>query len=412
MKNHTISDFYNELLQSGLVVNADISGKENLTIEYLTYDSKNVIQNTLFVCKGVSFKEAYLKESVENGAVCYVSETVYESVDIPYIQVSDIRKAMPYLADMFFNKAHSEVKITNITGTKGKTTTAYYVKAILDDYLKSMSKNESGVISSIDVYDGVERRKSNLTTPESIELHEHLRHAADSGMEYLTMEASSQALKYNRLDRCRFSVGIFLNISQDHISPIEHPDFEDYFSAKLRLFEYCQVACVNMNSENVDRILEAAGKSKRIVTFGTKLGSDIYGYNIHKEDDEIVFNVKCDRFDEEFRLGMPGMFNVENALAAIAAAYVYEIPIIYVKSGLLRVKASGRMGLFGTQEKNFVAIVDNAHISSVLKSFLRLHFRNIRITRLLLSSDVRVIRLLTDVKVWERWPACMQIRFI
>ena len=125
-----------------------------------------------------------------------------------------------------------------ITGTKGKSSTTYYLKYIFDEYLASKKKPESGVISSIDTYDGVERFESHLTTPEPLDLQRHFANAAAAGVEYLTMEVSSQALKYDRMDRVDLSAAVFLNIGYDHISPIEHPDFEDYFASKLKIFAH------------------------------------------------------------------------------------------------------------------------------------------------------------------------------
>ena len=146
----------------------------------------------------------------------------------------------------FNNAPWKKLTITGIGGTKGKSTSAYYMKAIVDDYMEATGGKESAVLSSIDIYDGVIKKESHITTPESVELQEHLRHALESGITFAEMEVSSQALKYNRVDNMQFDVGIFLNISEDHISPIEHPDFEDYFSSKLKIFgklRSCEHGC-------------------------------------------------------------------------------------------------------------------------------------------------------------------------
>ena len=183
-----------------------------------------------------------------------------------------------------------------------------------------------------------------------------------SGITFAEMEVSSQALKYNRVDNMQFDVGIFLNISEDHISPIEHPDFEDYFSSKLKIFGKSRYGVVNMDADFADRILKESKVCEKVLTFSTKNPeADVYGYEIQKDGHETVFMVKTELFDEEFRLTMPGLFNVENALAVIAASILLEIPKEYMHSGLLRARSSGRMELYGSADKNLIAVVDYAH---------------------------------------------------
>lgn len=329
-------------------------------VEHLSYDSNKTVPNTLFVCKGANFRKAYLDEAVRRGAFSYISETDYET-SIPCIKVSDVKKALALAAAVFYGYPVEGLTLVGITGTKGKSTTAYYIKYILDEYLRAQGRPEAGIISSIDTYDGVIKEESHLTTPESLELQMHFRNAADSGIRYMVMEASSQALKYGRLHGVHFDAGIFLNISEDHISPIEHSDMEDYLSAKLTMFSHCKTACVNVDLDQLPRIMEAAKSSGSVLTFGTKQTADIYGYDIRKEDFDTLFRVRCDRFDREFRLTMPGLFNVENALAAIAAAYTLRIPEQYIYLGLRKARSSGRMEYFANNERDRIVIVDYAH---------------------------------------------------
>lgn len=359
---YTQQDYLNTLTQAGLVIESNLYSHAANTIQGLTYNSKEVTNGTLFVCKGAAFRPEYLADAVSCGATLYVSQQKFAlDTEIPYILVSDIRKAMPYLGKLFYNDPSKDLKLIGVGGTKGKSTTAYYTKAIVDDYMASLGKKESAVISSIDVYDGVSKIESHITTPENIELMQHFRNAVDSDIDFLEMEVSSQALKYNRVDQITFDAAIFLNISEDHISPIEHPDFEDYFTSKLKMFAQTKNALINTNSDYFERVAEAAKAAENVITFGTNPGSDIYGYDIEKVDHEIHFRVKCDRFDEAFALTMPGLFNVENALAAIAAAYVFNIPVEFMKSGLYRARSSGRMETYMSADKNVIAVVDYAH---------------------------------------------------
>lgn len=363
MINHTMKKFAELLEKRGLLVKAECFGKEEVEIANLTYASKEVTDNTLFICKGAAFKEEYLQEALRRGAVCYVSEVCYEAEqEVPHMIVTDIRKAMPILANLFFNAAWEDINVIGIGGTKGKSTSVYYMKAIVDDYLEAQGKRDSAVISSIDIYDGVISKESHITTPEAVELQGHIRNAVESGMEFLQMEVSSQALKYGRVDEMKFDVAAFLNISEDHISPIEHADFEDYFTSKLLIFQKTKTAVVNLDADYAERILEAAKAAEKVVTFSTKnADADFYAYDIHKEGNGTVFMVKCAQFEKEFVLTMPGLFNVENALAVIAIAAQFEIPVEYMYSGLKRARSSGRMELYASKDNQVIAVVDYAH---------------------------------------------------
>ncbi len=356
---HVISEYINLMKQAGLYVSDTCT--ENVNVENLTYDSNAATPGTLFVCKGAAFKEQYLHSAIEKGAVVYISEKEYPDAKVPHILVSDIRKAMPYLAVLFYDDPGSKLNLTGLTGTKGKSTTAYYFKNIVDMYEASIGKPETGITSSIDTYDGVQFFESHITTPESMVLLNHFNNAVKSGIEYFTMEVSSQALKYDRVDLVKWDVGVFMNISEDHISEIEHPDFEDYFSSKLKFFKQVKKAFICPDCDHYERIKEASKAAEEVYTFGTKPECDVYGYDIRKVDDSIFFKVRCDRFDREFELTMPGLFNVQNALAAICIANAYNIPEEFIYEGLKTARSKGRMELFKTADKKVYAIVDYAH---------------------------------------------------
>ncbi len=184
-----------------------------------------------------------------------------------------------------------------------------------------------------------------------------------AGIPYLTMEVSSQALKYHRTLCTRFAAACFLNIGLDHISPIEHPDFEDYFSSKLRIFAQAEVGCVNLDCEHAGRVLAAAqAGSRQVITFSQKdPEADIYASQVRKRGNDILFRVRSRRFSREFRLTMPGLFNVENALAAIAVCEGLNIPERAVYVGLMKARVPGRMEVYTNADSHIVAIVDYAH---------------------------------------------------
>ncbi|MCH5188416.1 MAG: acetylglutamate kinase [Oscillospiraceae bacterium] len=354
-----ISDYIALFENNGLSVEPHCDTDK--AVDYISCNSNDVRENTLFLCKGAHFKSEYLKAAQRGGAVCYIASQKQEA-EGDYIVVSDVRRAMALMANFYYNNAWQRLGLVGITGTKGKSTTAYFVKYILDEAMRAEGGEESAVISSIDTYDGVERFESHLTTPEPFDLHRHFNNAVNSGIDYLTMEVSSQALKYDRVLGVGFKVGCFLNIGTDHISPVEHADFEDYFGSKLRLFESCETAVVNLDSDHSDEIAERAKAAKRVITFSQKRAdADIYAYGVHKREDDTVFMVKTADFDMEFTLTIPGLFNVENALAAIGITMALGIDKKYMLTGLMKARSKGRMEVYQNADKSVTAIVDYAH---------------------------------------------------
>jgi len=362
MKKNKLINYIEKLKKENLLLEENISNElKEKEINIVTYDSRKVEKNTLFLCKGSKFKLEYLENSLNSGAIAYVSEEQYKIKDKPYIIVNNIRRAIAILSAMYNNYPEKEINMIGITGTKGKSTTTYYIKYILDEYMKDLEKNETAIISSIDTFDGVSREEAVLTTPEPEELFMHIRNAVNSKMENLVMEVCSQALKIERVHGILYKYGIFLNISEDHISNIEHNNYDEYLEAKLKLFEQTETAIVNLNTDDLNKVLKAAEKSKKIITFGNTENADVYGYNIRKEGMNTVFNVKTKDFDEEILLTMPGLFNVENALAAIAVATEMGVPYKNIYNGLKKAKASGRMEVYSDKKQEVVVIVDYAH---------------------------------------------------
>lgn len=357
----TVGDVGTMLQERGLL--KEISGERvKQKIRWLTCDSRMAVPGTLFICKGEAFLPSYLEDAAKRGSIAYLSEFRIETrEELPGLIVTDIRKAMAAVSALFFGYRPGEPLLTGITGTKGKTTTAWYLKAMLDRWEESKGKPETGLISTVENYDGQKRMDAVMTTPEAPVLHEFLHNAAQSGLGFATMEVSSQALKYKRVRELVFQVGIFLNISEDHISPREHVDFEDYFSAKLSIFRQTETACINLDADHSERILKAARKAERVVTFGRNPQADLRCVETRVDGMQISFRVVCDRFTEWFTLGMKGSFNIENAMAAIAAAYVYGVPVEYMKQALLATKVPGRMENFTSEDGHICGIVDFAH---------------------------------------------------
>ena len=320
---------YYQLLQRRGLLCGDSPLAADLTrpVALVSCDSKRVIPGTLFLCKGARFKAEYLRSALEQGAFAYVSQTPYPDVPLPCIQVTDIRQAMGLLADAAYGHPSGQLRITGITGTKGKTTTAYYLKSILDIGLEGQGRRASALLSTIVTDDGVERRPAKLTTPEPLDLQRHLWNAASAEADYLTMEVSSQALKYGRVIGVELACAVFLNIGEDHISPVEHPDLEDYLNSKLLIFRQAAAACVNLDSDKADRIWAAARAC-----------------GMKKQD--------------------------LAALAAVAACQVYGVPEDAVAGGLLRAFVPGRMEHYQSADGAISVIVDYSHNGMSLRNAL------------------------------------------
>ena len=249
---------YASLLESyDLITESHIEDYKD--VKYISCDSSDIKEDSMFICKGENFKKEYLEESLKKGAFCYVSEKKYID-NSSYMIVKDIRLAMSLLSEFYHDSCwNRHLNMIGITGTKGKSTTACFIKAILDDY----EKGKCGFLSGIFTYDGKSINKSpTLTTPETIELHRHLASCVDNHCRYLVMEVSSQGLKYRRTDELNYEIGAFLNSSPDHISDSEHKNFEDYLASKLLLFRQCECAVINMDTDEKYRkeILSEAKK--------------------------------------------------------------------------------------------------------------------------------------------------------
>lgn len=364
MQTQTLKIFIQFLREKGLVTNVSCR-QECLEepVRLVSYSSQDVIPGTLFVVKGAHFRPEYLADAARKGAICYVAETQVPGTDLPHVLVNDIRKAAALLAQKFYDEPWKRLHVTGITGTKGKSTTTFFVKAALDAWEKACGKPGTGIISTIVTYSGKERFESKMTTPEPLDVERHFYNAAESGIQYVTMEVSSQALKYDRVLGVHFDTAAFLNIGYDHISPVEHPTWEDYFESKLKIFSQCNTAVVNLDSEHAKEILaRAKEKARKVLTFSlSDERADFCAEHIESGEGESQFTVKVYGTEVPFSIELPGTFNVSNALAAIAICASYGVPVQYMQEGLAHTKVPGRMEVYRSKDGLITAIVDYAH---------------------------------------------------
>ena len=361
-----------ELLeQDGLLVGYDCPPQLlEHRFSHLSYSSADVMPDTFFICKGATFKEEYLRDAIAKGAGVYLAQSLYEGVDCPHILVSDIRKAMSLVSIAFYQKAYRNFRVVGLTGTKGKTTTTYFMKNILDAFCRRnpqlCAAQKSAVLSTVEVDTGIEHHEAHLTTPESPDLQRYFAQTRDSGLPFLTMEVSSQAYKLSRVYGMDFDIGMFLNIGEDHIGPLEHTDFEDYFSCKLQLMEHCRTAIINREMDHAQRVLEhARAHAQRVLTFGKLETADLDDddcwilRDIQKEEQGFTFTTSHGLEQDSWRIRMAGRFNVENALAAILAAKALGVDDQSIREGLLQNEVQGRMNLF--EKDGVTVLVDYAH---------------------------------------------------
>lgn len=359
MKTLTLQEYIHVFQQHNIYVSSNIID-DSLAVAHITYDSRTVIPGTLFVCKGAHFKAEYAVSALQNGAIALVCETV-PNMEAAYVQVSDIRKAISIMADLFYDGVQHQICSIGLTGTKGKSTTAQYIRDCLNVYFIDNQKPKCAIISSIDTYDGVIDKKSHITTPEPFELYASFQNAVQSGISHLVMEVSSQALKYGRVSGLHYNVAAFTNIGLDHISPIEHSSFEDYLESKLKIFDMSDVAVINTDSDHFDVIYKRATEKCKVITYGTSETADIRYFNVENREDGIYFEVMGHDFKEKMSITMPGLFNVSNAVCAVAILHHLKIPMDYIVKGLRHSSVDGRMQLYSSKDNRIKVIVDYAH---------------------------------------------------
>ena len=348
-------------------------------------DSRVAAPGHIFVCKGAAFKPAYLASAVDKGAVAYLcDETLAPALaaacpNVPALVATDLRRAMAVASAVAWGRPDQHIGVLGITGTKGKSTVAYMLRHILDG---DESGSGCGIMGSIDTYDGIEGFESVNTTPEAPDLWRHLANTRAASLPYMVMEVSSQALKYDRVVNLDIDVACFLNIGRDHISPVEQPSFEDHFESKLRIFDQARVAVVSLDMDHASEVLARAARCERVVTFSVaddaaQRGADVWASDIRSEGGSIAFTVHSARGEREMRVSMPGLFNVDNALAAIAMCEAVGVADERIVAGLAHVRVPGRMELLQTADPRVCALVDYAHnklsyqrfFSSVSKEF-------------------------------------------
>ena len=344
-----------------------IKGNININIKDISYNSKEVKENYLFICLiGIDTDgHNYIKEAIKNGAKCLIiSKDIEISENITIIKVKDTRKELSNISANFFNNPQKKLTKIAITGTKGKTSISWMIKKILE------TNNEKvGIIGTLGTYINNKLYPHKNTTPESYQIHKLMNKMVKEKIKYLIIETSSQALKVGRINNINFEYGIFTNISNDHIGPREHPTYKDYVESKSKLFKQCQIGILNKDDKEYNKITK--NSTCKIITYG-KNNCDINIKNIKFQNENNFLGTEftlTGKINETYKVSAPGLFSAYNATAAIILCNQLKINNNIIKKGLINFKVKGRCEIIDINNK-FKVVIDFAHNELSIKSII------------------------------------------
>jgi UDP-N-acetylmuramoyl-L-alanyl-D-glutamate--2,6-diaminopimelate ligase len=340
----------------------DVVGRAPVEIADLAYDARSATAGSLFFCVPGSTADGhdFAPEALANGAVALVVERPLE-LDVPQLVVADARRAMGVAADEFFERPTERLQVAGVTGTNGKTTTAFLLYSIL-----AAAGRRPGLLGTIESRVGGERRPALRTTPEAIDLQRSFREMLDGGDQSCAMEATSHGSELGRLDRVRFRTLVFTNLTQDHLD--FHRTIDRYFDAKRRLFtEARPPAAVNVGDPYGRRLAEELVGRQRLLTYG-------FADDAELRPESLDLGPRGARFTAgglELETRLRGRFNVENVLGAVAAGRLLELPDEAIARGVKELR--GVPGRFEAVDEGqpFAVLVDYAHTPDSLENVLR-----------------------------------------
>lgn len=345
-----------------------VAGSLETEITTLVYDSRKVEKGSVFVCISGTVRDAhdFIPDVVGKGAAAVIVEkdvTVPEGVTV--IKVADSRLALACMSAAYFDYPSKKLKTIGITGTKGKTTTTYMVKSILES-----AGIKTGLIGTIETIIGDEHIPSANTTPESYVVQEYFHRMVEAGMDAVVMEVSSQALMLHRVAGFVFDIGVFTNLEPDHIGENEHKDFADYMHCKSLLFRQCRLGIFNGDSEHLQGILE--GHTCEVQTFGYQKENDLCAEHVELKKEHGALGVRyhvSGLMDFDVEVNVPGSFSVYNSLTAIAICNHFGVSVDKIKEALLHVSVKGRIEIVPVTRR-YTLMIDYAHNAMSLESLL------------------------------------------
>jgi UDP-N-acetylmuramoyl-L-alanyl-D-glutamate--2,6-diaminopimelate ligase len=342
-----------------------ISGADD--VRGLSYDSRRVQKGDLFIAlKGLNVSGSdFAADAIQRGAVVVVSDSpALESTTVPWVVVEDAREAMAVLADEFYDRPSQSMSVVGITGTNGKTTTAYLLRALFE-----AAGMKSGLLGTVTYMVGDEEVHASRTTPEAPDVQRMLRLMVDRGCAACVMEVSSHALALKRVDGTRFAAGVFTNLTRDHLD--YHKDMESYFTAKRRLFEMLPAgapAVVNLDDPRGDALMRTVSNP---ITYAISKPADVTPGPLSLTWQGVEFDVRTPRSQLHVRSRLVGRPNVSNILAAVSTATALDLPVGAIEKGLAELEnVPGRFQMVSDARDSIAVVVDYAHTDDALKNLL------------------------------------------
>lgn len=345
-----------------------LQGSVDTEVTTLVYDSRKVESGSVFVCISGTVRDAhdFIPDVVAKGAkVVVVEKDVEVPGDVTVIKTTNNRYALACMSAAYFGHPAKKLKTIGITGTKGKTTTTYIIKSILES-----SGIKTGLIGTIEIIIGDTCIPAKNTTPESYDLQSYFKQMVDAGMEAVVMEVSSQGLMLHRVAGFTFDYGVFTNLEPDHIGENEHKDFEDYMYCKSLLFKQCRIGILNADSEHIEDMLK--GHTCEVETYGFSENANLRAENMNLIHQPGFIGVKYHiggDMDFDVDINVPGRFSVYNSLTAVAICRHFGVNEDVIKEALRHISVKGRIEIIPISPR-FTLMIDYAHNAMSLESLL------------------------------------------
>lgn len=345
-----------------------LGGNDDIIVDELAYDSRRVKENSLFIAL-VGFNSDghdYINQAIDKGATAILCERdIQVSREITVVKVNNTRDIFSRVCSNYFDNPEKDLTLIGITGTKGKTTTSFMIKKVLE-----CASLKVGVIGTTGTY-YLDKYYSNAnTTPESYELYKYMREMVDNDIKYLIMEVSSQALKVGRVKELNFDYAIFTNLTLDHVGKNEHETFLEYVYCKSLLFKQSRIGILNIDDEHYKDMIKDS--SCLVYSYGLSNEANLRCDKIEYLHNNDFLGIKIDMkglVNDSFLVNMPGKFSAYNAMAAISLGHLLNIKSDSIKEGLLEFRVRGRMERVDVSDK-FSVFIDYAHNGVSMESIL------------------------------------------